>query len=227
MERISSMDFLRGFAILMMFADHILLFLGFSSFAILEPRFFTRIAEPIFAVLLGYFLVGRSEKSLMDRFFWVMVAAIFVNSLVFPFMGSLEVLASFTLCYLVFAVLRERIVFLIPLILFFNLDPTAAILSYPIFLVLPQVALGIAMRKGINPLISVIFALMSFFIVPRYEFSFLFTALACALILIAEKNRNFSVPVIDYIGKRPLFFYTIQYAVAILLVLFARQYLAI
>jgi uncharacterized membrane protein len=227
MRRIASMDVVRGLAILLMFVDHILFLLGYSSFSMFEPRFFTRMAEPLFAVLFGYFLVGRTENSLMGRFFEIMVVAILINILVYPFMGSLEILASFTLSFLAYALLRERIVFLMPLVLLFNLDPTTGILSYPIFLVLPQVALGVAMRKGITPSISIIFALMSFFVVARFEFSFLFTALACAILLVAEKHRGFSVPIIEHIGKRPLFFYVIQYIAAIILMIFARQYLAI
>jgi len=227
MERIASMDVLRGFAILVMFIDHILFLLGYSSFSMLEPRFFTRIAEPVFAVLFGYFLIGRSDRSFMDRFLQVAVAALLINLLVFPLMGSFEVLASFALCYLAFALLGEKIIYLIPLALLFWFDPTAGILAYPISLVLSQAALGAAIRKGVNPLVSLVFVAMSFLVAPRFEFSFLLTALACALLLIAEKNKGFSIPIIEYIGRRPLFFYTAQYLVVALLVLFARQYLAI
>jgi uncharacterized membrane protein len=211
------MDVLRGFAILVMFIDHILFLLGYSSFSLLDPRFFTRIAEPLFAILFGYFLIGRKEESLIGRFFEIAITAILINALVFPMMGNLEILASFAISFLAFLLLREKIIFLIPLLLLFNLDPTAAFLQYPISVVLPQVALGAAIRKGVSPLLSLLFAAMSFFVAANFTYTFLFTALACAIIFIAEKNGKFSIPIIGYIGQRPLFFYIIQYFVAIAL----------
>lgn len=225
MARIASMDVLRGFAILVMFLDHILFLFGYSSFSLLEPRFFTRIAEPLFAILFGYFLFGRKEESLVSRFFEITIAAVFINAIVFPLMGSLEILASFAIAYLVYILARERIVFLIPLALLFNIDPTSAFLQYPLSLVLSQVALGFAIRKGISPIISLVFAGMFLFVNIIYQYTFLFTVLACAILLAAEKNRGFSIPIIEYIGQRPLFFYILQYLVALLLiVIFARPF---
>ncbi|MCX6773931.1 MAG: hypothetical protein NTY68_02945 [Candidatus Micrarchaeota archaeon] len=225
MARIASMDVVRGFAILVMFVDHILFLLGYSSFSMFDPRFFTRIAEPLFAVLFGYFLFGRKDESLVSRFFEITIAAVFINAIVFPLMGDLEILASFALSFIIYIMIRERIIFLLPLALIFNIDPTAAFLQYPMSLVLSQVALGFGMRKGVSPLVSLIFAGMFFFVIPNYQYTFLFTALACAILLVAEKNKGFSIPIIEYIGQRPLFFYILQYLVALfLIIIFAKPF---
>jgi hypothetical protein len=217
MERIESMDALRGLAIVVMFFDHILFFSENSSFDPFSPRFFTRIAEPIFAVLVGYFLIGRETKNMVFRLFEILMVAFFVNMLFFLALGKFEILASLALSYIAYFALKDRIVFLLPAFMLFSIDPTRPFLDYPLSIALSQVALGAAIRKGLSPFLPLIFLAAPLFVPAPYVYPALFAILAGLLVLLAQRFKDIKVPVLSQIGKRPLLYYMAQFVLAAIL----------
>jgi len=220
--RISSLDSLRGLAIFFMMIDH---FFGIVLLSTIEPfnvRFFMRIAEPLFAILLGYLLVGRSMENLKKRFFEIAGAALFVNAFFFPILGKFEILASFIVCYLLFMILQEKFVFLLPLILLLPIDPSSLFFDFPISLVVSQIALGMLFRerKNIPVAISFFLFVLSFIFAPsEYKFIPLFTILAVLFVEFAQNNEKIRVPILEEMGKRPLASYIIQYVIIVLIAL--------
>jgi uncharacterized membrane protein len=214
MERMESMDALRGLAIIVMFLDHVLFLSPNSSFDPFSPRFFTRIAEPIFAVLVGYFLIGRENNKMLFRLLEILAVAFFVNVFFYALLGKFDILASLALSYLAYFALRDRIVLLLPAFVLFSLDPTLQLLDYPLSLVLSQVALGAAIRKGLGPLLLFAFLLAPLFVPAPYSYVALFTIAAGFLVLLAQKYRDIKVPLASQIGKKPLLYYVAQYILA-------------
>jgi uncharacterized membrane protein len=214
MERMASMDALRGFAILIMFLDHILFLSPNSGFDPFNPRFFTRIAEPVFAVLLGYFLLNRGSGKLLPRLAEIIAVAFFVNLFFYTLTGKLEILASFILVFALYFALRERLVWLIPLVFFVSVDPTMNFLDYPLSLVASQVALGMGLRSGMGPWLALVFLAAAFVIPSPYSYAAIFTAVAAGLVVLAQKFKDVSVPGLSQIGRKPLTYYVIQYALA-------------
>jgi uncharacterized membrane protein len=214
MERMESMDALRGLAIIIMFFDHVLFFSPNSSFDPFSPRFFTRIAEPIFAVLVGYFLIGREDKRLFSRLLEILAVAFLVNIFFYMLLGKLDILISLALSYLAYFALKDKIVLLVPAFVLFSLDPTTQLLDYPLSLVLSQVALGAAIRKGLSPLLLFAFLLAPLFVPAPYSYTALFTVAAGCLVLLAQKFKDIKMPVASQIGKRPLLYYMVQYVLA-------------
>lgn len=214
MERMESMDALRGLAIIIMFFDHVLFFGPNSSFDPFSPRFFTRIAEPIFAVLVGYFLIGREDKRLFSRLLEILAVAFFVNIFFYMLLGKLDILISLALSYLAYFALKDKIVLLIPAFVLFSIDPTRQLLDYPLSLVLSQVALGAAMRKGLSPLLPLVMLLAPLFVPAPYSYAALFTAVAGFLVLLAQKFKDIKIPIASQIGKKPLLYYMAQYILA-------------
>jgi uncharacterized membrane protein len=214
MERMASMDTLRGFAIAVMFLDHVLFFSPSSGFDPFNPRFFTRIAEPLFAVLLGYFLINRSTDKLLPRLAEIIGVSLLVNLFFYAITGKLEILASFILVFALYFALKEKLAWLIPLVLFLPVDPTMKFLDYPLSLVASQVALGMWIRSGKTPWAALIFLAAPFVIPSPYSYAAIFTAVAAGLIILAQKFKDISVPGLSQIGRKPLTYYVIQYALA-------------
>ncbi len=209
------MDFLRGLAIAIMIIDHIYAYILSESVSIYNIRLITRIAEPLFALLLGYFLIGRKRERIFERGFQITAAAIISNIIHYPATLSLEILASFVIVYIVYWIMKERFKYLIFIVLFSFLDPTRTILSYPAFLVISQVSLGMLLRKKED---SWIHLLVFAFAIPIFAMSTsltlaltsIFTILAFFMIKIAEENHEFGMNIINWIGRNPLKIYVAQ-----------------
>lgn len=213
--RIESLDFLRGFAILLMFVDHVAYLLG-EDIETFNIRFLTRLSEPLFALLLGYFLVGRSKEKLLSRFIDILGAAFLVNIIFFPATSRFDILVSFLICYILYFFLGDKLYLLFPAFLLFNFDPTLNILDYPISLVISQVAIGMSLRLGKKPY-YLLLAPLSFLLPLYYSITAFFTFFSILFIMLALDNPNFSMKPINLLGKHPLKFYVAQFYLALLL----------
>jgi hypothetical protein len=148
------------------------------------------------------------------RLFEILMVAALVNVFFFLALGKFEILASLALCYLAYFALRDKIVFLLPAFVLFSVDPTRTFLDYPLSLVLSQVALGAVIRKGLNPFLLLAFLAAPLFVPTPYVYPALFSVLAGALVLAAQKFRDIKVPILSQIGKRPLLYYMAQFVLA-------------
>lgn len=211
-RRLASFDALRGFAVLAMAVDHLVAMVFLVGIEPPNVRFLTRIAEPLFAVLLGYFLAGRARERVIRRGLQVFGAAALVNPLFYPVFGKVEILATFVLVLALYSLLEERFAFLAPLFLLHAFDPTGRILNYPLAVVAAQVALGMLLKRGAPAWTSLAFAAAYFTVEPTILYSALFTIPAVLLLKVAERDPAVSIPVLGALGRRPLLAYITQWA---------------
>ncbi|RME79899.1 MAG: hypothetical protein D6769_01075 [Methanobacteriota archaeon] len=216
-KRIRSLDFLRGVAIIIMFIDH------FAGIALLDPinpttiRFLTRLAEPLFALLFGYFLHSRSKDKLVKRGIEVTAVAILVNLFYYSLIGRFEILGSFVLMVVAYFFLGNIIKWLLPLALLTPWDPTIAFLDYPITLVASQAALGMLMREGKDWRLSLFFIIPFLLMRPPWSYSFLFMPLATYMLAWAVKNKGYGNSFVEILGRYPLMSYVMQFIAAVAL----------
>lgn len=140
------LDALRGLAIVLMLVDHAVAMWIRIPIELNNVRFVTRLAMPLFAVLLGYFLSG-------DRVFrwrrWgeIAFAGLLVNLIYWPENRELEILASLLIAAILGTVLGRFAPLMLILFLAYAVDPIAVWFDYQLSLVLPLVALGITVRR--------------------------------------------------------------------------------
>ncbi len=221
-SRIDSYDFLRGIALLLMFLDHIAFLLGIR----IEPftiRFLTRLSEPLFAMLFGYFLINRVNKG---KFFdsRLVAAALLSNLLFYTYTQRFDILVSFVLILPIATILKEKFVFLLPVVFLFSQDPTLYLLDYPISLVISQAAFGMLLRLGGNPLPSLIF-LVSFLFFPQesvlkpYSYVSFFSFISAVIMILALEYKNIRLPIVNLLGKHALLFYVLQFYIPFILLI--------
>ncbi|RMF42324.1 MAG: DUF1624 domain-containing protein [Planctomycetota bacterium] len=252
--RIAALDTLRGAAIVGMIVDHIAWVAGQP----IEPgsvRLWTRISMPVFCCVMGYLLAGkdippklwrgsdridqkkaRSQPN-WNRFGQIVLAALCVDIIYFPFEGQFEILVSLALTWLLWAALRSDMVWCVAAFLFFRLDPTAggwgwAVLDYPLSLVVPCVALGMLHRHAGWRVAVAVAGTMAGVIVGSHVLgwalvpppsSYVLVAAPAAVLLLEGATRvpRWHLPPLEWIGRRPLTVYVVQYWV-----LLAVRYLA-
>ncbi|MCX8166888.1 MAG: hypothetical protein N3E37_03485, partial [Candidatus Micrarchaeota archaeon] len=249
-SRITSLDFLRGLTILIMFVDHYVALAFDMDISVFNIRFFTRIAEPTFALLLGFFLFNRSNKSLAFRAIEIFFVALLINIFFYSVTNKFEVLVSFFLVYVVFILAKLfniKFEFFVFAILFNKIDSTHIFLDYPITLVLSQVSFGYLIRqiyeKGNK--ISDVISLTLLFFLPivvgilfvtsnSYMYTVFFTGLAAIILIIFFEFHNKlgtniinrkSLRALSLIGEKPLLFYALQYILAVILAIPTYAYI--
>ena len=228
-KRIEGMDFLRGFSIALMFYDHIL---GIGFLERIQPfngRFWTRLSEPLFALLFGYFLVGRKKSRLFLRAVEIAGTALIVNFGFYLVTGRFEILVSFLATAFLYMLIGERIKFLVPVVFLYPIDPTRPFLDYPLSIVLGQTAIGMMIREGRTKQAvasSFLFLLGLFFTNPPWQYTVIFTFLASMIMMVfssVKELKDLKLEPLNYIGKRPLFFYVLQYLGAIMFAIIYRS----
>ncbi|MEM9826139.1 MAG: TraX family protein [Planctomycetota bacterium] len=144
--RSAAIDALRGFAVVQMIVDHTASNVFAVPIAMDTVRFPTRLAMPLFAILLGYFLpVGGRFRT--RRLVEIFVASVAVNLLYFPRHDDLEILASLLIAAIVGTTLRAAAPAMLGLFLFYQTDPLLGWFDYQLSIVLPIVAVGSILRR--------------------------------------------------------------------------------
>lgn len=215
-ERNPYLDTLRGLAIIIMVIDHAAAIIFHQEIEFPGVRFFTRIAEPLFALLFGYFLFGRTGQSVQKRLIEVGLAAVGVNLFFFPYTGEFEVLASFACAMAIYLVIGDGMIYLLPLLLLHSMDFTVGLLNYPLTILLPQVSLGMLIRKGSVIIPALFFLFGTVLIPPSLGWTCLFTIPAALILAAVAGNRfRFSAPFLQAVGKRPIESYLLQFVLII------------
>ena len=84
-------DALRGLAIALMVLDHVAMILWKLQLES-DIRSMTRLAEPLFVVLFGYLLYGRTRARLGTRGLQLLAAALVSNALFYPAYHTLSLI---------------------------------------------------------------------------------------------------------------------------------------
>lgn len=221
-QRNGALDSLRGLAIVLMVLDHIAgiwFGLGIQDSVI---RFGTRLAMPLFCVLMGYFLMPDRRweaKKAWRRPVQIFLAAVLVNLVFWPYYGSIEILGTLLLAYLVFLASGRWFWLSVLVIAAYPVDPLRIWFDFPPTLVIAFVAQGMVLRRfgivaamasgawlgagtlwidslepgGVNQRLCL-------FILP-----------ATLLVYLGESVPNKSVPGLEWLGRHPLSVYVTQY----------------
>jgi hypothetical protein len=220
LKRIEGLDFLRGFAIIIMFFDHVAAIAFSQGIEPFNVRFFARVAEPIFSLLFGYFLLGRNKRRLAFRLAEIFFVAVLINIFFYSVTGVFDILVDFLVIGIFYMVVGDALKYFFPVVFLTPIFPE--ILDYPLPFVLSQVSLGMLIRE-FNKERRVIFPFLvflasAFFISVPLQYSIFFTLVAGVLVLIFSSSlRDFEFFPVNFMGKRPLLFYSLQYISAILI----------
>jgi hypothetical protein len=224
-KRIDGFDTLRGFAILLMIIDHVAAIIFLQPINDKTIRFITRLSEPLFIILFGYFLAKRERT--VKRLFEILAASIFVNLFYYPITGSFEILASVSIAYVIFLLFKPYFPFLFFLAFLLSfIDPTKNVVDYPISIVLMQAVIGYLLKD--NKVISAICLLLMLFLyfIPNIfpnvlYYTLIFTLPAFILFLFFDKYlKELKLPIITLFGRYPLTSYVLQYLIIVYLALF-------
>lgn len=218
-------DTLRGLAIVMMIIDHVAAVAFEQNIELGQIRFFTRLSMPLFCVLTGYLVAGKTNVN-WRRLLQVLLAAVVVNSLYVPYYGRFEILVSLLLSYLLFAAIGDWTMVFAGGALFYAFDPTAPgpsqwlwngqenLLDYPFSVVVTPFAIGIAFKKlsGWQAYLALTLLMPAFWLVPAPSVYVLwFVPLAVLLLKAADANPKLVVRPLAWVGKFPLQVYVVQY----------------
>ena len=163
-----ALDALRGFAIVLMIVDHVADLWLDHSIRDSWTRTATRLAMPLFCVLMGYFLRRpppnekastrtneqteerawfASIRTSNRRLFEIVLASFLANLLFYPHYGVLEILAGLSVAWIAHRFVGPFFVVLVAAIALYPLDPLTRVFDFPITLVLAFVAQGTVLRR--------------------------------------------------------------------------------
>ncbi len=232
-ERIIGFDTLRGFAILLMIIDHVAAIIFSMEINEHTIRFFTRLSEPLFILLFGYFLYKRTQKSILFRLIEIMIVAFVINIFFYSLLNVFDILASISVFYILFILIGAPILIFFLSFLFSYFDFTYLFFDYPISIVTMQACIGYFMRearenkqlKSIFYLSLFLFFLTFFFWQKPHSYSIIFTFPALFIFMVFEKYlTNFSIWPLTLFGRYPLASYAIQYIVIVFLAIILESY---
>jgi hypothetical protein len=220
-----ALDSLRGLAIGLMMVDHLAGILFGLTIRDSPVRSATRLAMPLFCVLMGYFL-RDDRRNDWKRPAQILAACVAVNCLFYPLYGAVEILGSLLLTYLVFVISGRCFPFCVLAIAFYPIDPLRAWLDYPPTIVLSFVAQGALLRRfGMTAAgLSGVWLALAAVWIDRLEPNgvnqrlCLFILPATLLVYFGSQFPAKRVPGFDWLGRYPLEVYVGQYyAIFILL----------
>ncbi|MGB0598607.1 MAG: hypothetical protein ACPGLY_18110 [Rubripirellula sp.] len=212
------MDSLRGLAIGLMLVDHSAGILFGLTIRDSPVRWVTRLAMPLFCVLMGYFL-REDRRNDWKRPAQILAACVAVNCLFYPLYGSVEILGSLLLTYLVFVISGRCFPFCVLAIAFYPIDPLRAWLDYPPTIVLSFVAQGALLRRfGMTAAgLSGVWLAFAAVWIDRLEPNgvnqrlCLFILPATLLVFFGSQFPAKRLPGFDWLGRHPLEVYVGQY----------------
>lgn len=223
--RNATIDTLRGFAIVMMVADHALGLLLDQSIRDSPVRMAMRLAMPLFCVLMGYFL-PRTRTWRTRRFAEIAATAVLVNLLFYPAYGCVDILSSLLVAGIVGVTCGRFFPFFVLAALFYPVDPTdgwprGGPMDFPLSIVLSFVALGsLHARRGGRIACWAAAALTAFYLPATWltpgsvsPLLFLFVLPASILLSVAQRYPMIAIPGLQWLGQNPLKSYAAQYYV--------------
>ncbi len=223
-QRNHALDSLRGLAIGLMLLDHSAGILFGLTIRESPVRWITRLAMPLFCVLMGYFL-REDRRNDWKRPAQILAACVAVNCLFYPFYGSVEILGSLLLAYLIFMASGRYFPVFVLAIAFYPIDPFRPWLDYPLTIVLSFVAQGALLRRlgiqaaGLTGLWLAVAAIWIDRLEPNgvNQMLCLFILPATLLVYLGSRFPAQRLPGLDWFGRHPLAVYVGQYYVIFLL----------
>lgn len=217
------MDTLRGLAIVLMIVDHAVDLLLGQSISDSPIRFATRLAMPLFCVLMGYFLPNAATWR-PRRFAEIAATAVIVNLIFYPTYGCVDILFSLLIAGAIGVASGRYFPFFILATILYPVDPTdgwpnGGPMDFPLSIVVSFVALGsLQARYGGKPACLAAAALMACYF-PATSLTpgsvspllFLFALPATLLVWAAERYPTVNVPGLNWLGQNPLKSYAAQY----------------
>lgn len=234
-RRNGALDTIRGLAIVLMIVDHVAVLLFDIAIGPDNIRLLTRLALPLFAILLGYLLTNRIDranridkgpgldatrhaaKGWLRRLGQVALASVAANLLFVPEFGRVEVLVSLLACMVLVPLLRRYFFLLVAAIALFPVDPTLAVFDYALTLTASLVAIGWVLGVYGFPkalLASLAVALVGLTLVPLPPlYVLLFSMPAVCIVAVASVSPEWKVGWLAWLGRYPLTIYVGQYYV--------------
>ncbi|MEM6979252.1 MAG: TraX family protein [Planctomycetota bacterium] len=222
-QRSVTIDALRGLAIVLMIVDHVASNWFSVPIAIDTIRFETRLAMPLFAILLGYFLPLDGGFRL-QRLAEVVAASVAVNLLYFPKHDEFEILASLLIASIIGTASRSAAPAMLGLIFLYQTDPLVRWFDYQLSIVLPIVAIGATLRRygvaasWVAASFLLAITISGKWIYPSDTHRFLVWASLPALLMIVMARRWPAIQPakvgwlgLDRIGRFPLSIYVAHY----------------
>lgn len=221
--RNAAMDMLRGLAIVVMVVDHAVDLLWGQSIGESPIRIATRLAMPLFCVLMGYFLPTASTWR-PRRFAEIAATAVLVNLIFYPTFGCVDILCSLLIVGAIGVTSGRFFPFFVFAALLYPVDPTdgwpsGGPMDFPLSIVLSFVALGSLQARYGGKIACLAAAGLTVCYWPATSLTpgsvspllFLFTLPATLLLWAAERHPTVSVPGLNWLGKNPLKSYAAQY----------------
>ena len=181
-------------------------------------RLGTRLAMPIFCVLMGYFMNVESRFR-FRRLGEILVAAILANLVFYPHYGVLEILGSLIVAALLFIATGRYFMAFVFAVILYPWDPLVTWFDFPPTIVVSFVAQGMILRR-LGILAAVASALMlSSGAVWMLDLEpsgvnhklCLFVLPATLLVYLGQQFPQKRLPGIDWMGRHPLTAYVSQY----------------
>ncbi|MGB7329590.1 MAG: TraX family protein [Rubripirellula sp.] len=218
------LDTLRGFAIVLMVVDHVAGLLMDIRIQDSYLRLGTRLAMPLFCVLMGYFFSAES-RSKYGRLLEVVVAAVMVNLVFYPHYHSIEILGCLVMAALLFKATGPFFVGFAVLLFAYPWDPLVTWFDFPPTIVISFVAQGMILRRfGIATAIASGLVLSSGAVwihdlqpAGVNHKLCLFILPATLLVDLGSRFPALRIPGLDRIGQYPLTAYVVQYYVIMLI----------
>ena len=211
--RLYSLDAVRGFAILLMVVDHVALILFKANITPDSIRFYTRLAMPLFAILMGFFLAG-TQKINHKRLIQLALATVTTNIAFFHEYNQVDILASLLVCYLVWSIIGKSFAIFCVAGFLYPFDSSSQWFDFSLTVAAALVAQGIVLRLfgSITAVLSALVITASATQVTNpTAYAILFTLPATIMIVIAAKQGELRVPLLATLGRYPLSAYLIQY----------------
>lgn len=187
-------------------------------------RLGTRLAMPLFCVLMGYFL--RLEARFEFRRLWQMLfAAVLANLVFYPHYQCIEILGCLVLAALLFKATGRFFAVLVVLLFAYPWDPLAVWFDFPPTIVVSFVAQGLILRRygaGVAIATAVMLSSGALWIHQLEPTGVnhklcLFVLPATLLVYVGQRIPSKRIPGLQWIGQYPLTSYVFQYYVITLL----------
>ncbi|NBV51367.1 hypothetical protein EBR78_09160 [bacterium] len=215
MKRNSSLDSLRGFAVLLMIVDHFAaVWLRMKVIEFGNIRFFTRPSMLLFSFLLGFFLLSGSAGR--NRAVRLGLAALVSNFIYLGAYKRLDILVSMLLVVGIYQIARSHFIWGVLAVLLVSWDPTQGILDYPLSITLACAAHGAVLREG-NPkkllASSLLLTSGAWFLPGSLNYTAAWVIPTTLLMQLFIQRPQIQIPILNFMGQHALLIYSLQWYV--------------